>query len=47
MNTVELVGDIVKPIAEEKGFRVVDIEYVKEGKIGFCVSILISQVASI
>ncbi|HLR88884.1 MAG TPA: ribosome maturation factor RimP [Atopostipes sp.] len=35
MNTVELVGDIVKPIAEEKGFRVVDIEYVKEGKNWF------------
>lgn len=35
MNTVELVGDIVRPIAEEKGFRVVDIEYVKEGKNWF------------
>jgi ribosome maturation factor RimP len=35
MNTVEIVGDIVRPIAEEKGFRVVDIEYVKEGKNWF------------
>lgn len=35
MNTVEIVRDIVKPIAEEKGFRVVDIEYVKEGKYWF------------
>ncbi|HLR91991.1 MAG TPA: ribosome maturation factor RimP [Atopostipes sp.] len=35
MNTVEIVEDIVKPIADEKGFRVVDIEYVKEGKHWF------------
>ncbi|SHE43670.1 ribosome maturation factor RimP [Atopostipes suicloacalis DSM 15692] len=35
MNTVEIVEDIVRPIADEKGFRVVDIEYVKEGKNWF------------
>ena len=35
MNTVEIVWDIVQPIADEKGFRVVDIEYVKEGKNWF------------
>ncbi len=34
-NTVEVVADIAQPIAEEKGFRVVDIEYVKEGKNWF------------
>ena len=35
MNTVEIVEGIVEPIAEEKGFRVVDIEYIKEGKNWF------------
>lgn len=35
MNIVEMVADIVEPITEEKGFRVVDIEYVKEGKNWF------------
>ena len=35
MNTVEIVQDIAKPIANENGFRVVDIEYVKEGKNWF------------
>jgi len=35
MNTVEIVEDIVRPIADEKGFRVVDIEYIKEGKNWF------------
>lgn len=35
MNTVEVVADIAKPLAEKHGFRVVDIEYVKEGKNWF------------
>lgn len=35
MNTVEVVADIVGPLAEENGFRVVDIEYIKEGKHWF------------
>lgn len=34
-NTVEVVANIANPIAEEKGYRVVDIEYVKEGKNWF------------
>ena len=35
MNTVEVAWEIARPIADEKGFRVVDIEYVKEGKNWF------------
>ena len=34
-NIVEIVAEIANPIAEEKGFRVVDIEYIKEGKNWF------------
>lgn len=34
-NIVEIVADIAKPIADEKGFRIVDIEYIKEGKNWF------------
>lgn len=34
-NTVELVTELAKPIAEENGYRVIDIEYVKEGKNWF------------
>lgn len=34
-NIVEIVADIAEPIADEKGFQVVDIEYVKEGKNWF------------
>lgn len=34
-NAVEVVADIANPIAAEKGYRVVDIEYVKEGKNWF------------
>lgn len=34
-NIVEIVAEIAKPIADEKGFRVVDIEYIKEGKNWF------------
>lgn len=34
-NTVEIVTNIAEPIAENKGFRIVDIEYVKEGKNWF------------
>jgi ribosome maturation factor RimP len=35
MNIVEIVSDIAKPIAADQGFRIVDIEYVKEGKHWF------------
>lgn len=35
MNTIKVVTEIVEPLAEENGFRVVDIEYVKEGKHWF------------
>lgn len=35
MNTVEIVSDLVKPLAEENNFRIVEIEYVKEGKNWF------------
>ena len=35
MNTIKIVTEIVEPIAEENGYRVVDIEYVKEGKHWF------------
>lgn len=35
MNIVEIVSDIAEPIASEQGFRVVDIEYIKEGKHWF------------
>ena len=35
MNTVEIAKEIVEPIAAEHGFRVVNIEYVKEGKNWF------------
>ncbi len=35
MNTVEIVGEIAEPLAVENGFRIVDIEYVKEGKNWF------------
>lgn len=35
MNTVEIVGEIAEPLAAENGFRIVDIEYVKEGKNWF------------
>lgn len=35
MNTVEVVSELVGPLAEENGFRIVDIEYVKEGKNWF------------
>lgn len=35
MNTVEIVKSIAEPIAEAKGFRVVDVEYIKEGKNWF------------
>lgn len=35
MNTVEIVKEIAEPLAEAQGFRVVDIEYVKEGKNWF------------
>ena len=34
-NIVEIVAEIANPIADEKGYRVVDIEYIKEGKIWF------------
>lgn len=34
-NTVEIVTNIANPIAEEEGYRVIDIEYVKEGKNWF------------
>lgn len=35
MNVVEIAGDIAKPIAAEHHFRIVDVEYVKEGKHWF------------
>lgn len=35
MNIVEIVSDIAEPIAREQGFRVVDVEYIKEGKHWF------------
>jgi len=35
MDTVEIVTDIADPIAREEGFRVIDVEYVKEGKNWF------------
>lgn len=35
MNTIKVVTEIIEPIAEENGFRVVDIEYIKEGKHWF------------
>lgn len=35
MNVVEIVADIAQPIATELNFRIVDIEYVKEGKHWF------------
>lgn len=35
MNTVEIVGEIAEPLAEANGFRIIDIEYVKEGKNWF------------
>ncbi len=34
-NIVEVVAEIANPIALEKGFRIVDIEYIKEGKNWF------------
>ena len=34
-NIVEIVAEIANPIADEKGYRVVDIEYIKEGKNWF------------
>lgn len=34
-NIVEIVAGIAEPIANDKGFQVVDIEYVKEGKNWF------------
>ena len=35
MNTIKVVTEIIEPIAEENGFRIVDIEYIKEGKHWF------------
>lgn len=35
MNTVEVVSELIEPLAKENGFRIVDIEYVKEGKNWF------------
>jgi len=35
MDTVEIVADIADPIARKEGFRVIDVEYVKEGKNWF------------
>ena len=34
-NIVEIGAEIANPIADEKGYRVVDIEYIKEGKNWF------------
>lgn len=34
-NIVEIVAEIANPIADEKGYRVVNIEYIKEGKNWF------------
>ena len=34
-NIVEIVAEIANPIADEKGYRVVDIAYIKEGKNWF------------
>lgn len=35
MSTVDRVTDIAQPIAEELGYELVDVEYVKEGKNWF------------
>lgn len=46
-SVVEIVTDLVTPILDELTFELVDIEYVKEGKIGFWECLLIKQGALI
>lgn len=41
---IEITTELVHPILEEKNLELVDIEYVKEGKTGFYVFILIKKV---